>query len=255
LENGQEQLIKLHAYTLSDGSLNRDRDGCWRLIFTNKDHFLLSDFKETIRSLGYNYYEQRCRRAIQVVARSRKLAEELLSLSPSYRTRPCSASPKCPRLTNSGLGSCMYCEPLQYVGKLYPPTRITNMSNRQLMKEFLKVYASCEGGVKLDILSEKPLKIRRQVFIATTNPFLSRQLIYLLRTLGISAREEWPSIVISYRANLQRFQEMVGFIPNCRVMKGKWKGLTKNELLTLTLRSYEDASLLKIHSKMFSGTG
>jgi len=255
LENRQEQLIKLHAYTLSDGSLNRDREGCWRLIFTNKDYSLLSDFKETIRSLGYNYYEQKCSRALQVVVRSRKLAEELFSLSPSYRTRPCSDSPRCPRLANSGLGSCTYCEPLQYMGKLYPPAWITNMSNKQLVREFLKVYASCEGGVKLDILSEKPLKIRRQVFIATANPFLSRQLIYLLWTLGISAREESPSIIISHRANLQRFQEMVGFIPNCRVMKGKWRGLTKNELLTLTLRSYDNASLLKIHSRMLSGTG
>jgi predicted transcriptional regulator len=104
--------------------------------------------------------------------------------------------------------------------------------------EFLKTYASCDGGVSIELWWDKQYmsyNIRAWVFIACKNPILQEQLSRLLEDVGLRVNFRSKNELLLSGENVNRFKE-IGFVEGCKVVQGKyWKGIEKNDLLNLAI--------------------
>ena len=137
--SAKQLLIQLSAFCITDGCVTTDsiNERFSRIIFTNKSKALLECFADIVERLGYSWRMQKCKRADQIVVRSSELASKLLKLTPTYRTKQCDHSPKCPKINDKQrIGACLNCTPLKYEDEIYPPTIIPTSSLNQ--RDFAK---------------------------------------------------------------------------------------------------------------------
>jgi hypothetical protein len=104
-------------------------------------------------------------------------------------------------------------------------------------KEFLKYFASCDGGVSISVSQRNDnncLQVYISIKIGSTNPQLKALLKQMLEDLGFTK-------VLSHRSGLYlknlevfiKYQREIGFLPEARVKRGNFQGFTKNEMLNL----------------------
>lgn len=110
--------------------------------------------------------------------------------------------------------------------------------NLDQKNEFLRVYASCDGSVSIDLFWNKRTQLYSlQAFVTITckNPKLMEQLFDLLKKQGFN-----PTITRGYRIVLTgediiKFK-YVGFVEGCKPVHGKyWRNIEKNRLLDLAI--------------------
>ncbi len=210
---------KLIAYLLSDGGIYKGGDNGLYIFLTSKDKTLINDFKEILVFYGLKPYVRLSTRAYEIRVGNKKLAQKLLNKCKTFRT-------------------------LKYSNNKYPEIEIPKeiLTDKKLAKEFLKVFASCEGYVKFN----KRKWTTRRITIGCSHPELSNYLIQLIGLLGISTTKRKTEVVISGKENIVKFQNEIGFIKGTKVQKGKFTGLDKEYVLHKMLDSYR-ASLRAKH--------
>jgi predicted transcriptional regulator len=103
--------------------------------------------------------------------------------------------------------------------------------------EFIKVYASCDGGVIIDLVWRKNTKLfylQPSISIACKNPYLKQQLVALLKGLNFNPYQNDEHIVLT-GDDIPKFSS-IGFVnDNIVVHSSFWNGVKKNKLLGLAL--------------------
>ena len=201
-----ERLALLIGLLLSDGSVYFDKSKkTYCIQLTNKDPELLTLFKELMREcFGFtNFSINRCKNAISLRVFSVKVARELFSYSPSYRTKACKTKPVC-------------ADPLcdtQHTpidGVRYPSCKIPEvvLDDKKLLAAFLKGFASSDGTLYCN--SKYSVAY---VAITSHHPSLRNEIMHAINLLGLSATRNRHEVRISGIENTKKFLEIVGFIP------------------------------------------
>ncbi len=111
------------------------------------------------------------------------------------------------------------------------------MKNKKLQKEFIKVFASCEGYIKFNTGKW----ITRRITIGCKHPGLKRQVRKILANCSIETKENENEILIYGKENLKKFAS-IGFVEGCKIHKGKHKDVERNSFLNEMLESYPISS-------------
>ena len=117
----------------------------------------------------------------------------------------------------------------------------------QLTKEVLRIFADTEGSVIISI-RKAPRNYTigdRRIVIACTNTIVKLQLITLLESLRITARQGKDGVLITSEHSLREFAQQVGFSPGIKVIRKKaghgiWYKYEKAILLRLLIRTYDE---------------
>ncbi len=206
--------VKLIAYLLSDGGISRGGENGYYLYLRNKDKALLDNFSEILKSFGLKPYKRFYRRAYEVRIGNKRLAQKLLLLCGNFRT-------------------------LQYPDGKYPAIKIPKeiLEDLELSKEFIRIFASCEGYVKFN----KGKWITRRITIGCKHPQLRGYIRTVLDNLGIVSKENKTEVLIYGKENMEKFSS-IGFVKGSKVQKGRHKGKEREKLLREVLDSYSLAS-------------
>lgn len=205
---------KLIAYLLADGGVSKGGDNGYYLYLRNVDTALLADFSTILKIFGLKPYSRFYRRAFEIRVGNKQLARRLLGMCKNFRT-------------------------LQYSDGSYPGVRIPGeiIENKNLSKEFIRVFASCEGYVKFN----KGKWITRRITIGCKHPNLRKQLRKILANCSIETKENSNEVLIYGKKNLKKFAS-IGFVKGCKIHKGKHKDVERNTLLNKMLISYPISS-------------
>ena len=137
-------IYNIVAYLLTDGGI----DSKGRIYFASTSGVPIEDFKtevmETFNKQKFSFTTATAARVIRFS--SSNVREKLLSLSPSYRTRPCNVHPICPKLKSNKRTLNCICEKRR---NNYPPTQIPDEimnGNKEIKREFLKRVFTADGG-------------------------------------------------------------------------------------------------------------
>ena len=241
-------LLELTSFLLSDGGLSPRGKESWTIYLRNKDQKIIEKFQNVLfRASEKKGSEQKRKDGTKFVKlHSKELGKELLKLSPTYRTSRRNSYPPCPGISG-GRCSCSICGTDAKIDE-YPPVKIPDeiFTDVELAKKFVKIYASCDGGVSVTFAkkSKYPFLVRK-IFISVTPPELKKQLISLLRFLGFSPREYDGQIRLTTKFDIKKF-EKIGFIEECKITDDSpfLSGLEKNFVLQKIINSYDNPSLL-----------
>ena len=201
---------KLIAYLLSDGGISKGGNNGYYLYLRNIDTALLADFSTILKLFGLRPYSRFYRRAFEIRVGNKQLAQKLLNMCKNFRT-------------------------LQYSDGSYPEVRIPEeiIENKKLSKEFIKVFASCEGYIKFNTGKW----ITRRITIGCKHPNLRKQIRKILDNCSIETKENKNEILIYGKENLEEFAS-IGFVKGCKIHKGKHKDVERNSFLNEMLMSY-----------------
>ncbi|WP_220375829.1 hypothetical protein [Pyrobaculum aerophilum] len=120
--------------------------------------------------------------------------------------------------------------------------------DQDLAKWFLKVYASCDGGVS--IMRGKrgnTVFYVRRVFITAKNVHLRSQVRELFKTLQYSPQDDKDKhVYLSRKEDITKYAREIRFLENVKVTGNskRFRGLDKNHLLDLVVKSYGNPHLL-----------
>ncbi len=230
-------LNELAVMLLAEGTV-RKRKKDTSIVFTNTSKILQNLFKKVVQKLGYKTYQKSKK---QEVVYSRKLGEQLLSISKSFRTKPCASGKQnaCPVTSGKAeLGySCSICSPINFRGKKFPPATfpksVVNSHQNQIAK-YLRLFCSCEGGVVIgsDIRND-------EIIVRVGHPTLRNQTVDMLKKFEIEAKVRGTSLIfIKKRSEMKKFQEKIGFVRGVKSVRGKHKGTEKNKLLEFVINRH-----------------
>jgi hypothetical protein len=243
-----KDLCQMIAMLITDGGISPHQETSWEIHFRNKSDQLNTLFREVTYSLFKVYPTAKVRSDGTTIQRlrSKNIGEKLLNITNSYRTLACESSPICGRYRNARI-PCLKCSPKEYSGVAYPtikfPTEIEK--NTQLAKIFLKIAYSCDGGVSLyEAHRDKQSWLIRKVFIDSKHPLVRNYYQKLLEKLGFRTKIYGSQIRIQKREMFKKFSKEIGFVKGVKIGKDSkyWVDKTKNELLSLLLRSYKGTS-------------
>lgn len=257
---GIRQDVLLAAFLLSDGGITARGKESWTIYFRNKDKSVIDEFQKVLKnSCGrMGYYVKRTDGSWFIRLHSKELANRLFQLSKSYRTKACNNFPICRHLTGKR-SSCELYGTQIIEGIEYPKAEIPKQifKNRQLAKDFLKIYASCDGGISVVPAknSRGSLFLVRKIFISVKHPRLNEQLTKLLEKLGFSPSRYEDQLRLTKKEDLEKFRNEIGFIKGAKISKDSkfLFGHEKTQILDMTIHSYKNPQsllgfLLKIRS-------
>lgn len=157
-----------------------------------------------------NFSENKCKNAISIRFFSKDVAEFLFQFSPTYRT-------------------------LKFSEGKYPNCKVSDeiKFSKTFSAEFLRAFASCDGSIHFN-----PKYSVRVIEICCFHPTLLKDIATCFEILGIDYRIYNNSILISNRANIQKFADSVGFLKESFVSDRTSKsfGKSKTEKLAESLR-------------------
>lgn len=244
---GIRQLSLLASYLLSDGGMSPRGKGSWTIYFRNKDSAVIESFQKHLECCANRkgYETKRKDGGYFVKLHSSALGKKLLNLSNSYRTTACNDYPVCPFSVNNGRQRCSSCKKILHEDKEYPLVGVPSevYKSHGLAKEFLRIYATCDGGVSITTgyKGSTPFLVRR-VFIAVKHPLLAEQLIELLKMLGYKPYYYGQQIRLTQKNDIIQFQKDIGFIKGAKI-SGDSKylhGYEKNQILETMTESYNN---------------
>ncbi len=234
LENNiGRETVKLVAFLLSDASMHLHKlprgKIKHRISLEAVDKNMCTEFQRICSGLTnskININESEPRKTnwsrifrVQKIV-SDELAQKLLDLSKTFRTKPLNG-----KITDAKI-----------------PEEIMSNTN-EIKRDFLKIFASAEGSVHLAIDKQRKWwTINRWVQIKCCHPIIHIQLKKMLGDLEIRPRSVGPAIIIKGRENLTKFQKEIGFLDGCEVTNksnSKWRGTEKNKLLNLVVLLFE----------------
>jgi len=244
---GIRQDVLLAGFLLSDGGITARGKESWTIYFRNKDKSVIEEFQKTlIEACGKRgYITKRSDETLFIRLHSTKLANRLFSFSKSYRTKACNTFPVCRHLRGKR-SSCKIYGTQKIDGIEYPKAEIPKQvfKNKKLAREFLKIYASCDGGISVVPARNKrgSLFLVRKVLISVKHPIMSEQLTKLLLNLGFSPVRYKDQIRLIKREDIQKFKEEIGFIKDAKVSNNSkyLSGYEKNKILDMVIDSYRN---------------
>ncbi len=202
-----ESLANLLGLLLSDGSVYYDKSKkTYCIQFTNKSSRLRNLFKDLMRNCFdvKKFYEIPCKNAVSLRVFSKRIAEILFRYSPSFRTLPCKSFPAC-----NGFSCLSECRPLQSGDIDYPPSRIHEsvFSESIFTRAFLRGFVSGDGGIYIN--KEHGIYT---IEIACYHPYLKKQIIACISSLGIQARQKPKAVLVSGIKHFDKFMDDVGVV-------------------------------------------
>jgi intein/homing endonuclease len=205
------EMYKLATMLLAEGTVTLTRKG-GRVYFINTSEKLHELFKEVVNKLGYKV---RVKDKKTLVVYSSDLARKLLSMCKSFRVKPIKSGNK-----------------IVYSNATFPLEVFEMPENK--IRELLRIYFSCDGG---PVMGED--KRNDEVIVRVCHPNLQKQLLKLLEKCGIKANVRGNGLIfIRKRSEMIKFYKKIGFIPGVKTVRGKHKGMEKNEVLKLILNRH-----------------
>jgi hypothetical protein len=213
----------LAAVILADGSIDKKR---YTVSFTEAKELverLVQDFKK-IDNLEVKWKVEPQGKSVRARAYSKVLTNLLLERIGISRTRPFNKFPFNPENKTSEI----------------PQPKIPRecFENLEEAREFLRYYASCDGGPEFSSYkrSSGQLQIDMGIKIGCTNPYLKEQLGRLLQKFKINFRKVADGIEISRAEDLSKFDKEIRFLEESKVRKSKrFDGFLKNDVIKLFL--------------------
>lgn len=244
---GIRQISLLSSYLLSDGGMSPRGKDSWTIYFRNNDDAVTESFQECLKKCAKRRGYEAIRKdgSHFVKLHSFALGKELLKLSNSYRTTACGEHPICPFSKKTGRSRCLSCKKVLHENNEYPHANIPDevSKSRKLGIEFLRIYATCDGGVSIAIgyKGSMPFLVRK-VFIAVKHPILAKQLIGLLENIGYKPYYYGQQIRLTRSKDIIRFQKEIGFIKGAKISgDSKYlRGYEKNQILETVVESYNN---------------
>ncbi len=242
---GIRQTIKLTPFLLSDGGLSPRGKESWTIYFRNKDSATIKEFRNILFACTKRtgHVQKRKDGTYMVKIHSKKLGEELLNFSPSYRTSECKRYPRCPALYGKR-GSCKICTYKKQKPTNYPPSQLPKIvfKDKKMAKYFLKIYTTCDGGVSATLSKTKYPFLIKKLFISVKHSILRDNLMKLLMDLGFKPKVYSEQIRLIGNFDLTKFNKEIRFIENSRIGKDSKRlhGYEKNFILEKIIESYEN---------------
>lgn len=214
----------------TDGCLSPKGVNSWRFYFANKSQRLVSIFKDSMMQ-EFAFPEDRVR----------------LGMTSDGLYRAIVDSKEAGQLFTDRFGTF---RTLRYKNGSLPKTRlpIKELIQHNVVKEFLQVAFSCDGGVSLYVARRKTKKneakwLIRGVYLACAHPKLRKEYINLLKSLGIKASDAGDGKVkIRDKKNMEKFYQKVGFIDGVYITHTSkfWPNIEKQKLLEQMINSYHN---------------
>lgn len=217
----EKDLAKLIGFLLTDGGVSKV-SGKWRIHFTSNSDTLNEEFRNLINKIyGYKLAtEKRFGAKTLRTWINKEISNELLSLTPNYRTLAYDKSKN------------------DYPNAIIPKFIL---NNRQYGKEFLKYAFTSDGSAIFCIGRAKyGFKFDRFVKICCEHPNLREQYYKLLKKLGYKPSIQNDYVCLRGKENLEKFYKEIGFIEDVEISgNGPWNGITKQELLKFCVKSFD----------------
>lgn|GEM_PF-5377503 len=211
------------AVLLADGSVDKKRN---TVTFTEEKDLvkrLVKEFQE-INGLQIDWKIDLQKNSMRARAYNKKLVTLLLTIVKTFRTRPFNVHPISSEKNRET-------EPKPTIPEVC-------FRNLELAKEFLKYYASCDGGPEFSIYRRRSgqIQLHTGIKIGCKNSFLRKQLLKLLKKCGIEVQVKVDGIVIRSAENVTKFCKEIGFLEESKIRRGKrFKGFSKNDVVKLIL--------------------
>jgi hypothetical protein len=244
---GIRQLTLLAAYLLTDGGISAKNENIWTIYFRNNDKEIIRSFQKQLHLCcgKKGYITKRKDGSDFVRLHSKELANKLFKLSQSYRTKACENFPRCRHLSGK-MSACKLFGTTTIDGIEYPKAKIPDIvfTTPELAKKFMKIYASCDGGVSVvpAINKRKSMFLVRKVFISVKHPILNKQLTELLQKMGYLPSQYKDQIRLVKKADIIKFNKEIGFIKGCRISNDSrfLARFEKNVILKKVVKSYNN---------------
>lgn len=235
--------LELVALCLSDGGIGFSSSTMY-IHFTSSSNVLLDFFKREIRKFSNaKIHVQHKPRGTTLRVYDKDLVQDLLAISPSYRTRPCNHFPKCPilkkkeKIPTYGIHEHLFHNGLVFAEVAIPE----DLFRTQLDKaRFMRIYTTCDGYPSIFPRKHSWSAVERMVAIVCHHPFLKKRLHEILFNLRIPHKIKPYSLVMRSQDAIRKFKEKIGFVDGV-LMTGNsryWRTYQKNEVLDIILKSY-----------------
>jgi hypothetical protein len=223
---------RLIAVLLSDGYVNPRR---YTASFTENKELvmqLVRDFSN-IHGIPLQWKTEKHHNSVRARTYSKQLLTELYQFCNTFRTRPCSQHPAC-----NDKKTCKVCRPeggypqIQLSSEIFP--------TKTEKRNFLRYFASCDGGVSISVYRRKDnnyLQLSKEIKLGSTNPQIRALIKALLANFDFrKPLERTDGIVFRNHDDFIQFQSEIGFLEQAKVKRGRFKGFSKNELLSLAIK-------------------
>ncbi|MBI5061386.1 MAG: hypothetical protein HZB67_03655 [Candidatus Aenigmarchaeota archaeon] len=218
-ENRDVQLARLIGLLLTDGGLSLISGKKWRVHFTSNSEEFMKEFESLVKQLFNLSTTKEYRNGAWKAQTwtSRKVKDELIGYSPTYRT-----------LSREGK---------ETEAKI--PDFI--VSNQELAKQFLKYAFTADGTVIFNIGKAKyGYRFDRCAKLYCEHSSLRKQYFELLKKLGYNPIILKDAVLLRKPANMKKFANEIGFVEGVKISgNGLWKGITKFQLMKFAANSYD----------------
>ena len=235
--------LNLVALCLSDGGVGFSSETMY-IHFTNNSQVLLEMFKNEVRKFSQNKIHKQIKpRGITLRVFDKNLVDQLLKISPSYRTRACNHFPFCPFIKEGDLkykiGEHDHFESndSKYAEIIIPEEIFQTSADKS---RFLRIYASCDGYPSIFPRSNSWSAVERIVAIVCHHPSLKQRLHELLDDLNVNHTVKPNSLEMRSQEAITQFNKKIGFIRGVKMTGNSkyWEGIEKNEILRKIIESY-----------------
>ena len=235
---------RLLPFLFSDGGISPKGKRGWLIYFRNNSEALVDLFCKQLQELANNTVRKERRRDGSFFVRldDLELGEKFLQISPCYRTKACGIYPKCPGFNKGRCSSKQNCD------RKFPPLKIPVEihQRKKLMREFLRIYLSCDGGVSVTVGKNPSPFLVRKVFVNSSHPYLRDGLMKMFNHLGFDPKLYKDQIRLTKRSDITRFAKEIRFLNGIKIGRDsrRFQGIEKNELLDMVSESYENPKKL-----------
>ena len=218
MECDRRSAIELLPFILSDGGIYRGKE----LYFTTTDIALVEHFRQAAaKTFNYRgYIVRRSNRSYVVKIKGEKYVRCLTEVVSGILCKP----------------RCTVTLPQDLYEDL------------DLARWFIKVLASCDGGVSVSLGRKGIYKfLVRKVFITAKDVDLRAQIINILRALRFNPHDDKEKhVYISAKNDIIRYAREIRFLDGVKITRNskRFYGLEKNHLLDMVVQSYDDPRVL-----------
>lgn len=220
----------LLAILYTDGCVS-PKKGSWRICVSNTSWEIIFKFKESIIKM-FSLDEARVR-----------ITQKIVNNLPFYEARV--DSKEIGAFLTGKYGTFRTLRFKDARGNIsYPQASLPIMkeADEQIVKCFLRVAFSCDGGINLYLARARYTWLIRNVYIACRHPVLIYQYYLLLKKMGIDSKLLLSDglVRVQGKGSLAAFASKVGFLPGVHITQSSfyWQGESKQKVLELAISSY-----------------
>lgn len=232
--------FNLIAYLLTDGGIGSRGE----IYVASNSPAIINDFKkQTIETFGKQHFRfTKVDKATMIKFNNNEVRKQLLTRSPTYRTRPCNIHPVCPNWSKRYKSRACICNPIVKMPPTIVPKEIL-LASKDVKREFLMRVFTADGGPCLSFRKRgNRIETRRMVVLRCNHPTLLKSYSNMLLEFDIPHRIDNTQIQIERKESIRKFKEEINFLPNVNVERSKfWHGIEKRKMLDFLL----DPSLLR----------